>query len=71
MIQDKLVTIKKKNIFDKGWALFTPFQSGKIVNRNYQYIRANDIVKQSGLNLLANVKRWMIAGRIYRTTLIF
>ena len=46
MIQDKLVTIKKKNIFDKGWALFTPFQSGKIVNRNYQYIRANDIVKQ-------------------------
>lgn len=46
MIQDKLVTIKKENVFDKGWALFTPYQSGKIINRNFRCVISSEVVKK-------------------------
>lgn len=46
MIQDKLLTIKKENVFDKGWALFTPYQSGKIINRNFRCVISSEVVKK-------------------------
>ena len=46
MIENKLITIKKKNTFDKGWALFTPCQELQLKNTTYYSVNINDIVKQ-------------------------
>ena len=45
MIENKTVTITKKNRFDKGWTLFEPFESNVAVNRAYRELMLADIVK--------------------------
>ena len=44
MIQDKIVTIKKENCFDKGWALFRPFEMRLTKNRSFSPLSARDLV---------------------------
>lgn len=46
MIENKLVVIKKQNIFDKGWALFKPCIDVLSVNRKYQTVNIDDVVNK-------------------------
>lgn len=46
MISDKLVVIKKDNVFDKGWALFTPCRGMQLKNTNYHEIKIDDVIKK-------------------------
>ena len=45
MIENKIITITKKNTFDKGWTLFKPFDCGVTVNRAYKEIKLADIIR--------------------------
>ena len=44
MIQDKIVTIKKENCFDKGWTLFRPFEMRLTKNRSFSPVSVRDLV---------------------------
>ncbi len=46
MINNKLVVIKKENIFDKGWALFSPYRDMQLTNKKYKPILVDDIVRR-------------------------
>lgn len=46
MIQDKIITIRKPNIFDKGWALFAPWEDFPRRNKQYISIDTNEIVRK-------------------------
>ena len=46
MIADKLVTIRKENTFEYGWALFTPWHDFPQRNKHYNAIGVSEIVKQ-------------------------
>ena len=46
MIENKLVTIKKENTFEYGWALFVPWHDFLRRNKNYKAIGVSEIVKQ-------------------------
>ena len=43
-IDNKIVTIKKKNHFDKAWTLFTPCSLPRNINKSYSYMPTNDII---------------------------
>ena len=44
MINNKVVTIKKENQFDKEWTLFTPCSLPRNINKSYSYMPTNDII---------------------------
>ena len=46
MIADKLVTIRKENTFEYGWALFTPWHDFPQRNKHYNTVGVYEIVKQ-------------------------
>ena len=46
MINNKLVTIYKNNIFDKGWGLFTPYRQVVQKNSRYKRVFIADVVKK-------------------------
>lgn len=46
MIADKLVTIRKENTFEYGWALFTPWHDFPQRNKHYNAVGVSEIVKQ-------------------------
>lgn len=46
MIADKLVTIRKENTFEYGWALFIPWHDFPQRNKYYNAIGVSEIVKQ-------------------------
>ena len=46
MIADKLVTIRKENTFEYGWALFTPWHDFPQRNKYYNAVGVSEIVKQ-------------------------
>ena len=46
MIADKLVTIRKENTFEYGWALFIPWHDFPQRNKYYNAVGVSEIVKQ-------------------------
>ena len=46
MIADKLITIKKENTFEYGWALFAPWHDFPRRNNNYQTVGVTEVVRQ-------------------------
>lgn len=46
MIENKLVVIKKQNIFDKGWALFKSCTGVLPVNRKYLAVNIDEVVNK-------------------------
>lgn len=46
MIADKLITIKKENTFEYGWALFAPWYDFLRRNNNYQAVGVSEVVRQ-------------------------
>lgn len=46
MIADKLVTIRKENTFENGWALFIPWHDFPRRNNNYQAVGVTEVVRQ-------------------------
>ncbi|MDE6667591.1 MAG: hypothetical protein K2K38_04495 [Clostridia bacterium] len=56
MIENKIITIKKSNTFDKGWTLVTPYQTGFSRNRHFSALNVLDIVhaitKSTRVNLI-------------------
>ena len=46
MIADKLVTIRKENTFENGWALFIPWHDFPRRNKYYNAVGVSEIVKQ-------------------------
>ena len=46
MIADKLITIKKENTFEYGWALFAPWHDFSRRNNNYQAVGVSEVVRQ-------------------------
>ena len=45
MIENKTITIKKSNTFDKGWTLVAPYQTWLSKNRHFSALSVTDIVR--------------------------
>lgn len=45
MIENKIITVKKSNTFDKGWTLVTPYHGLPSKNRHFSALLVSDIVR--------------------------
>lgn len=45
MIENKIITIRKNNTFDKGWTLVAPYQTGFSRNRQFSALNVSDLVR--------------------------
>lgn len=45
MIENKIITIRKSNTFDKGWTLVAPYQVEFSKNRHFHALNVSDIVR--------------------------
>ena len=56
MIENKIITVKKSNTFDKGWTLVAPYQVVLSKNRHFNALQVSDIVqaitKSMNVNLI-------------------